>query len=239
MVTSLAPQQIGEYLRLLSSGIQVTITLTVVSGLLCIVVAVVAGVARLSNWRVIRTSAGIFIEFFRGTNAIVQLFWAFYSLPLLGIYLSPMSAAIIVLSLNAGAYGAEIVRGAIQAVPLGQREASMALNMKSTTMITRVILPQAYPAMVPPFTNLLIELLKTTPLVSLITISDMTFVGDTIRTRTGDNDTVFILLFVLYFALAICIAALGRMLERIPKYRRTPSTSRRQARVKHDLEVAP
>ncbi|MFF5987583.1 ectoine/hydroxyectoine ABC transporter permease subunit EhuC [Prauserella flavalba] len=231
--------EIWEIAKLLFTGLKITVELTVISGVLCVGVAVVAGIARLSPRKTVRSLAGIFVEFFRGTNVIVQLFWAFYALPLLGVYMAPMTAAIMVLALNAGAYGAEVVRGAIKAVPHGQREAATALNMTPMTTVARVILPQAVPAMIPPFTNLLIELLKSTPLVSLITIADMTFIGDTIRSRTGDSETVFLVLFVLYFFLASAISILGRFAERIPKYRRVTVDSSKQSRPGQKLEVMP
>lgn len=123
------------------------------------------------------------MEVFRGTSALVQLFWFYFVLPMFGMKLPALLVGIVVLGANAGAYGAEVVRGAILAVPAGQREAAVALNLTRARTIWRIILPQAVPAMLPPTGNLLIELLKNTALVSLITITDLTFRGSCCAAR--------------------------------------------------------
>src|SRR3546814_7395893 len=103
------------------------------------------------------------------------LFWLFFVLPHFGRTLPPLTVAVVALGLNVGAYGAEVVRGAIDAVPRGQWEETIALNMSRIEALRRVILPQAVVAMIPPWGNLFIELMKATALVSLITIGDLTF----------------------------------------------------------------
>ena len=113
--------------------------------------------------------ARIIVEFFRGTSLIVQLFWIVYAAPLLlGHGLNNVVAAIIALGLNFGAYGAEVVRGAIKAVPQAQREACTALNLTALHSFRRVILPQALPLMIPPAGNLTVQLIKSTPLMFLV-----------------------------------------------------------------------
>jgi hypothetical protein len=121
------------------------------------------------------------VEVFRGTSTVVQLFWFFYVLPFVGVRISSIACAVVVLGLGFGASGAEIVRGALNAVPRGQLEAAVA----------RVILPQAVAMMAPPFANLGIELLKATSVVSLITVSDLTFRAEIIRGSTGATTAVF------------------------------------------------
>ncbi|VFR24390.1 amino acid ABC transporter, permease protein [plant metagenome] len=198
----------------LLQGLWVTVQITVGAALLAIPLAILSGLGRLSNQRFLRWPASVYVEVFRGTSALVQLFWFFFVLPLFGIQLPALLVGIVVLALNAGAYGAEVVRGAVMAVPAGQREAAVALNMTRAKIIRRIVLPQAIPAMLPPATNLMIELLKNTALVSLITITDLTFRGQLLRSETLKTVEVFGLMLMLYFAAALVITAGMRMLER-------------------------
>ncbi|VFR43821.1 amino acid ABC transporter, permease protein [plant metagenome] len=198
----------------LLQGLWVTVQITVGAALLAIPLAILSGLGRLSNQRFLRWPASVYVEVFRGTSALVQLFWFFFVLPLFGIQLPALLVGIVVLALNAGAYGAEVVRGAVMAVPAGQREAAVALNMTRAKIIRRIVLPQAIPAMLPPATNLMIELLKNTALVSLITITDLTFRGQLLRSETLKTVEVFGLMLLLYFAAALVITAGMRMLER-------------------------
>ncbi|NUN95535.1 MAG: acyl-CoA dehydrogenase family protein [Candidatus Omnitrophica bacterium] len=130
------------------------------------------------------------------------------------IKIGAMAAGILVLGLNAGSYGAEIVRGSILAVPRGQIEAAIALNLTPFQRMWRIVLPQAAAAMIPPATNTLIELLKNTSLVSLITIADLTFQGQIIRASTLKSAEVFLLLLALYLALSMVIRTFMRRIEK-------------------------
>ena len=192
------------------------VTLQVTAGAIALAVpmAIIAGLGRLSRQKLLRWPASVYVEVFRGTSALVQLFWFFFVLPLLGVQMPAIMAGILVLALNAGAYGAEVVRGAVLAVPRGQREAAVALNMTRAQTIRRIVLPQAIPAMLPPATNLMIELLKNTALVSLVTISDLTFRGQLLRNDTLRTVEIFGLMLLLYFAVALAITAVMRLLER-------------------------
>lgn len=197
-------------------GLATTVELTIFGAALALVVALIAGVARASKNIVIRAVTSFYVEIFRGTSILVQLFWIFFVLPLppFNISLTPLQAGVMALGLNVGAYGAEVVRGAIQAIPRGQIEASIALNMSSGLMMRRVIIPQAMVRMLPPFGNLLIELLKATSLVSLITLSDITFQALSLRQTVGRTTEVFFLILVIYFLLAYPLTLGVRWLER-------------------------
>jgi polar amino acid transport system permease protein len=196
-------------------GLGITVQLTLAGALLAFVVAIIAGVARASENFLIRTITGVYVEVFRGTSVLVQLFWAYFVLPRLplNITISAFEAGVLALGLNVGAYGAEVVRGAIKAVPKGQVEAAIALNMSPSLRMRRVILPQAFIRMLPPFGNLLIELLKATSLVSLITLSDVTFQSLTLRQSVGRTDEVILLLLVIYFVIAYPLTLAVRWLE--------------------------
>ncbi|STW80971.1 cystine ABC transporter [Klebsiella michiganensis] len=151
-----------------------------------------------------------FIELFRGTSLLVQLFWLFYVLPLppFNITLTPYVVAIIGLGLHIGAYGAEILRGAILAVPKGQTEAAIIAEYFSPLQcFTHVVLPQAIIHAIPPGTNLLIELLKNTSLVSLITLSDLTFRAGQLDQLTGNTLQIMGLTLLFYFVMAQILVA--------------------------------
>jgi polar amino acid transport system permease protein len=203
-----------EFIVPLLGGLAVTLKLTVAAALLGLVCALVAGLSRLSPLPPVRWVATAYVEVFRGTSALVQLFWFYFVLPLLGIDLEAMAAGILVLGLNAGAYGAEVVRGAIVAVPKAQREAAIALNLTPAQTLRRVVFPQAVPAMLPPAGNLLIELLKNTALVSLITITDLTFSAQILRAETFRTAEIFSLVLLMYFGAALLITFAVRWLER-------------------------
>ncbi len=203
-----------DLLPVLLQGLWITLLITVGGAMVAAVAAITAGLARLSSRAWVSVPALAYIDLFRGTSALVQLFWAYFALPLLGIELSAMTVGITVLGLNIGAYGAEVVRGAIQAVPSEQQEAAIALNFTERQAMWRITLPQALVAMLPPFGNLLIELLKSTSLVSLITLSDLTFQGQLLRTATLRSAEVFTLILILYFLMALCITYAMRWLER-------------------------
>lgn len=198
----------------LFKGLAVTLELTLGAAILALLLSLAAGYARSSRSAWAHVPATCYVELFRGTSSLVQLFWFYYVLPLFGIELPAMMVGITVLGLNAGAYGAEIVRGAIAAVPREQYEAALALNMSTGKMMQRIVIPQAIPAMLPPAGNLLIELLKNTSLVSLITIADLTFSAEILRAESLHTIEIFSTILVMYFIAASGIAASVRRVER-------------------------
>lgn len=202
------------YLSLILQGAVVTIQLTLMGSGVALVAAFVAGLARVAPQAWIRGLATVYIEFFRGTSIFVQLFWIYFVLPMAGITLTPMQAGVAALGLNVGAYGAEVVRGAIRAVPRDQYEASIAVNLSGFQRMRHVILPQAIPLMLPTFGNNAIELLKATAIVSLISLSDMTFQAQVVRSQTGNTIIPFVTILLLYFAMSIAISSFMRWLER-------------------------
>jgi len=205
----------GELLPLLIQGAWVTLQVTIFGSMLAIVAAILAALGRMSPWRPLRWFSVAYIEVFRGTSLLVQLFWLFFVLPLppFNLELSPYSVAIVGLGLHIGAYGAEVMRGAISSVAKGQYEASTALNFSGYKRFRRIILPQALLAAIPPGTNLLIELLKNTSLVSLITLSDLSFRARQLDQATFQTLEIFSLALVMYFILAQAINIGMRRIE--------------------------
>lgn len=205
---------IFDNIPLLWQGLQVTLKVTLLASLLMVVVAFTAGLARLSSHRIVRAPAAIFVEVFRGTSLIVQMFWFFFALPLFGVQMTALMAGVLALGLNEGAYAAEIVRGTISSRPKGQTEACIALGIPPAKRMRRILIPQSIPAMLPPFGNVLVDLLKNTSLVSFVTVLDLTYQANFLRTNTGETTAIYLTLLVIYFLLSLLLSWLIRWLER-------------------------
>ena len=211
--------QIGAWSDDLLAGLWVTVYMTALSAALAVVIAFALGLLARMPTLLPRTVARVVIEFFRGTSLLVQLFWLFYALPLWGYRLDPVTVGVLAFGLNFGAYGAEVVRGAINAVPKPQWEGAIALNLSPFDRMRRVILPQAYPLMIPPFNNLLIQLIKSTPLLFLVIITDLTAVADQYRAAVGNEAFIYGLLLVVYFLLAYVATLFMHLMEARAKAR--------------------
>jgi polar amino acid transport system permease protein len=201
------------FLPQLLQGAVLTVEITILACLLAVVMGVLAALARLYGPAPLRWLAAAYVELFRGTSALVQLFWLFFVLPQFGLTLPPFLVAVLALGLNVGAYGSEVVRGAILGVPRGQWEATTALNMTRGEALRRIILPQAFVAMIPPWGNLFIELLKATSLVSLITLADLAFKAQTLNQTTFKTVPIFTLVLLIYLVLSLALTIGMRFLE--------------------------
>ena len=202
-------------LPLLLQGAKVTVTVAAFSSIVAFAAAITAGLCTLSRRRAVRAVTAIYVELFRGTSLLVQLFWLYFALPFLGIELPKLLAAVLAAGLNYGAYGSEIVRSSILAVPKGQREAAIALNMTPYQQMTRIIFPQAFVRMLPPFGNLMIELMKSTSLVYFITLADLTYQAMLLRNHYYPmTPYIFMLLLLFYFVLAYAVSLCTRWAER-------------------------
>lgn len=195
-------------------GAFVTLQILGVSSVLTLVIAFVAGLGRLAQWWPVRWLSTAYVEIFRGTSALVQLFWLFYVLPLFGPTIAPFTAGVIGVSLNVGAYAAVVVEASVRAVPKAQREAAIALNLSPWDRMRRIILPQAIRMMIPPFGNLAIQLFKLTALVSFIGISDLTYTAYQLNQTTYRTVEVFTIILFMYFAFGLAITIAMKLLER-------------------------
>ena len=185
-----------------SSAAITTVQVFVYSSLLAVIISIIFGIMRLSKNLIIQVLATIYIEFYRGTSLIIQMFWIYYVLPLFGLPLPALLAGVLALGMNFGAYGAEVLRAGILAVPKGQWEGALALNFSKAKRMQRIIIPQIYPIILPPAANLAVELLKGTALVSLITIVDLMFVAKQINRMTWLSAQSFGLALLIYFVMA-------------------------------------
>ena len=203
-----------QYLRLLE-GAWVTIQVTALAVLVGTAGAIALGIASQSPFRPLRWFVRVYVEVFRGVSAIILLFWVYFALPLFGISLSAMEAGVLALGVNLAAYGTEIVRAAIQAVPRGQTEAAVAVNLSGAQRMRYVVLPQALVTMLPPYGNLLIEVMKASALVSLIALDDLLREAQVLRVnREADSVVIFTVVLVMYFAISLGITGVIRLLER-------------------------
>ncbi|MCA0758018.1 ectoine/hydroxyectoine ABC transporter permease subunit EhuC [Paenibacillus sp. N4] len=204
-----------DWLPMLLDGTLITIQVALLSAVVSIVLSALAGLGSLSRYAVVRLISRAYVELFRACSLLVLLFWVYFALPFLQIELSKLMAGVLAIGLNIGAYGAEIVRSSVSAVSGGQREAGIALNLSGTQRMLRVILPQAAVRMVPPFGNLMIELLKSTSLVYFITLSDLTYEAMVLRNNYYVwTPYIFGLLLLIYFLISSCISLVSRLLER-------------------------
>lgn len=199
---------------ILERGGPTTVQLTLMAEALALIVAVISGLALLSKLAIVRGAVRAYVEVFRGSSVLVQLFWAFYVLPFFGISLSPLMAGVLAFGINLGAYKAEVVRGAIQAVPRGQIEAAVALNMSPSLRMRRVIFPQAIRFMIAPLGNFFIQLLKLTALAFFITIPEMTFYSKNFIDLTNRPIDTWLMLLIAYFVVAYPLTLGVRWLER-------------------------
>jgi polar amino acid transport system permease protein len=197
----------------LLEGALLTLEIAILGSVLAIAAGTIAAIAKMYGPAPVRWLANAYVEVFRGTSALIQLFWLFFVLPQFGISLEAFTVAVLGLGLNVGAYGAEVVRGAITAVSRGQWEAATALNLSRAQALRRIILPQAFIAMIPPWGNLFIELLKATALVSLITLSDLAFKAQQMNQTTMKTVPIFTLVLLIYLAMSLLLTIVMRFLE--------------------------
>ncbi|MFJ6832061.1 ectoine/hydroxyectoine ABC transporter permease subunit EhuC [Streptomyces sp. NPDC091209] len=201
--------------KLVLDGIWVTVQLLFFSSLLAGAMSFLAGIARTSRRWIVRFLAGFYTEVFRGTSALIMIFWVYFVLPLaFGWQLVPLWAGTLALGLTYGAYGSEIVRGALNAVDPAQREGGIALSFTPWQRMRLILLPQAVPEMVPPFCNLLVELLKGTALVSVMGMGDLTFSANLVRLALQQSAEVYTYVLLIYFAIAFLLTRLMRGLEK-------------------------
>ncbi|MGM0502190.1 MAG: amino acid ABC transporter permease [Bacillota bacterium] len=205
---------IKDALPFLLKGAGMTIKITALSVLLGIALGTILGLARVSKNKVLQNIAKSYIEFFRGTPLLIQLFILYYGLPSLGIKLSPYFAAVLGLGLNSGAYVGEIVRAGINSINKGQMEAARSLGMSYPQAMRYVILPQAIKRVVPPLGNEFIALLKDSSLVSVIAVKDLTRQSRLVISRNYQSFLILITTAIIYFAMTFILTRLVNYTER-------------------------
>jgi His/Glu/Gln/Arg/opine family amino acid ABC transporter permease subunit len=207
--------QKGEYFLLtLLGGWPTTVTVAVGALIFALVFGLVIALLRLSRWRWLRIPAIAYIEFFRGTPLLVQLFVIYFGLPDAGFEPTPFQAAIVGMGLNGSAYLAEIYRAGIEAIHRGQMEAALSLGMTPARAMRYIILPQATRTMLPPITSFSIVMLKDTAVISVIAAPEIMFFARNLVTETLQSAVIYTMAGVLYLCMTIPMARLVARLER-------------------------
>lgn len=175
---------IDSFSKILIPGLLITIPLTAVSFSIAMVIGTLTALVQFANIKILKKLARIYIWIIRGTPLLIQLYVVFYGLPSVGIVLDPIPAAIIVFSINEGAYSSETIRGALEAIPKGQIEAGYCVGMTFPQIMLHVVLPQAFRMAFPSLSNALIAMVKDTSLAANITVIEMFMVTQRIVGRT-------------------------------------------------------
>ena len=200
--------------KILIPGLTMTIPLTAISFSLALVIAVVVALVQFANVRVLKQAARFYVWVVRGTPLLVQLFVVFYGLPNVGILLDPFPAAVLVFSLNEGAYCSETIRAALESVPAGQMEAGQCVGMSYLQVIRRIVLPQALRTAFPPLSNSLIAMIKDTSLAANITVTEMFMVTQRIVARTYEPLILYIEVGLIYLLFCTVLTKVQSAVEK-------------------------
>ncbi|MBX5476339.1 MAG: amino acid ABC transporter permease [Clostridia bacterium] len=197
-------------------GAEFTLLLTVVGSFFGVILGLLAALARLSSFGPVRAIGTFYTWIFRGTPLLVQIFLVYFGLPSLGFTLfnNALVSGSVALSLNTGAYLAEVFRAAIESIPRGQMEAARSLGMSYAQAMRRVILPQGFRRMIPPSINQFVALLKDSSLVATISVFEITFVAKTITAASFRSFELFSLAALYYLVLTTLFTSLGAWVEK-------------------------
>jgi His/Glu/Gln/Arg/opine family amino acid ABC transporter permease subunit len=202
------------FLTTLLDGLPATVSVAIGALLFALVFGLLTALLRRSRWRLLRLPAIAYIELFRGTPALVQLFVIYFGLPDIGIEPSPFQAAIIGLGLNGAAYLSEIYRAGIEAIHRGQMEAALSLGMTPARSMRYIILPQAIRTMLPPMANFAIVLLKDTAIIFVVAVPEIMTYARNLVTETLQSAVVYSMAGVIYLCMTIPMSRIVARLER-------------------------
>jgi polar amino acid transport system permease protein len=206
---------LGKYSHLFWLGLGWTIAYTIGTIILGSLIGLIVGILRLRRIPVIDWLLVAYIELFRCTPLLVQIIWFYYAFPVvIGVNIPAHVAAVSVLSLYGGAFYAEIVRGSIESVPVGQWDAAKALGFRGWRLMRLVILPQALKPMMAPYVNQSVTQLKNTSLVSIIAVPDLVYNATLINADTYRPLEVYTVVALIYFAILFPSTLVARHLER-------------------------
>jgi len=202
-----------DSLPLLAQASTVTIKLTVFAGILSVVLGTLSAMAQLSGQAPLKWLSRAYVSLMRGTPLFVQLLVVFLTLPMIKIDNAAFEAAVIAIGLNSGAYVTEIVRGAIMAVPRGHVEAADAVGLSKFTISRKIVLPQALKTCLPALTAEMTIVLKSTPLASVISVTELTYTGVLIQSRAFTAIEIFLPIAMGYILIAQILLRLSRYFE--------------------------
>lgn len=203
-----------SFWKILLPGLAMTIPLTAISFFFALIIAVITAMVQFADIKVLKPLARFYIWVIRGTPILVQLYVIFYGLPSIGIVLPAFPSAVLVFSINEGAYGAETMRAALESVPRGQIEAGYCVGMSWWQIMERIVLPQAFRTAFPPLSNSLIGLMKETSLASNITVMEMLMSTQKIIARTYEPLALYIEVGVIYLMFSTILTKLQSIGEK-------------------------
>lgn len=203
-----------SFWKILLPGLKMTIPLTVLAFSFAMVIAVAVALAQFAKLRVLTPLCRFYIWLVRGTPLLVQLYVVFYGLPSVGIVLDPFPAAVIVFSINEGAYCAETMRAALESVPVGQMEAGYCVGMSYMQIMRRIVLPQAFRTAFPPLSNSLISMVKDTSLAANITVMEMFMATQRIVARTYEPLALYCEVGLIYLLFSTVLTRVQRAGEK-------------------------
>lgn len=204
-----------KYVPLLLTGTAVTVVLTLGVEIVSLLLGLVATLARLTRLRILAFPVGVYVDFFRGTPLLIQLYWVFFALPvILNRDVSSVVSAVTALCLHMGAYQAETIRAGIQAVHKGQMLAARGLGMSYGMAMRRVILPQAARKVTPELISNFVQVLKGTAIVSVLGFPELMYYANLVNSFAFRSVEVYTTAALIYFALALPISLLARRHEK-------------------------
>ena len=201
-----------SFFKILIPGLKVTIPLTIVSFSISMVIATITALVQFADIKGLKQLARFYIWVIRGTPLLIQLFVVFYGLPSVGIVIDPFPAAVLVFSINDGAYSAETIRGALESVPKGQIEAGYCCGMNFLQIMWHIVLPQAFRTAFPSLANSLIAMVKDTSLAANITVMEMFMVTQQI-VRTYKALALYLELAFIYLMFSTLLTKLQSFVE--------------------------
>ena len=204
-----------DAIPLLLTGAVITVKITALSVAVGIIIGLFIGIARIGSIRPIRFLAAVYVDFFRGTPLLVQIFLIYFALPLItGQRVDPYVAAITACGANSGAYVAEIFRAGIESIDAGQMEAGRSLGLSWVQTMRYIIVPQAFKRVIPPLGNEFIALLKDSSLVSVIGFEELTRRGQLIIAKTYAAVEIWCCVAIIYLVMTLTISRFVAYLER-------------------------
>jgi polar amino acid transport system permease protein len=203
----------AKYAPQLLDGIKFTVVIWLLGSLLAVLIGFALALALVSRSRLLSTLVRGYVEFFRGTPLLVQLFLLYYGGPSIGLTLSAFTVGLLGLGLYGSAYFAEIFRAGFDSIPKGQIEAAYSFGLTRGARLLHIVLPQMLVLVIPPSTNLLIILLKDTAVLSIITVPELTFQVTGVTIETFAFVEPFLALAAVYWILTELTSFIGRHLE--------------------------
>lgn len=206
---------IWDNIPILLQGAVITIQITVMAVGCGFFIGMIAALANLSRFKIVRLLVICYVELFRGTPLLVQIFMIYFALPMvIGQSINPYVAAVTACSINSGAYVSEIFRAGIQSIDKGQMEAGRSLGLTWAQTMRYIVMPQAFKAIIPPLGNEFIAMMKDTSLVSVIGFEELTRRGQLIIARTYGSFEIWTAVAIIYLIMTLSISQLVAFLER-------------------------